>query len=113
MPRYMGQRVPQVSVGGELAEDVLVDVREPGEYTAGHAPDARSIPQGELDTHRFLLPMNRRLVVMSRHGERGADATVALREMGFHAVNFDGGLEAWAAAGNPIVTDDGSPGRLA
>jgi rhodanese-related sulfurtransferase len=111
MPRYVGQRVPQVSVG-ELAEDVLVDVRGPDEYTAGHAPEARSIPQDELEAHRFLLPMNRRLVVMSRRGERGADATIDLREMGFQAVNFDGGLEAWAAAGKPLITDDGGPGRL-
>lgn len=112
MPRYVGQRIPQVAVGGEFADDVLVDVRDPGEYRAGHAPDARSVPHGELDAHRFLLPMNRRLVVMSRRGERGADATVELREMGFQAVNFDGGLEAWTEAGNPIVADDGRPGRL-
>ena len=56
--------------------------------------------------------MNRRLVVMSRRGERGADATVELREMGFEAVNLEGGLEAWAAAGKPIVTEGGAPGRL-
>src|SRR5262249_45105983 len=112
MPRYVGQRVPQIVVGGELADDVLVDVRDPGEYAAGHAPEARSIPQSELDAHRFLLPMNRRLVVMSRRGERGADAPGELREMGFQAVNFDGGLEAWAASGKPIVTDDGRPGCL-
>jgi rhodanese-related sulfurtransferase len=111
MPRYVGQRVPQVAVG-ELAEDVLVDVRQSDEYTAGHAPEARSVPQDELEAHRFLLPMNRRLVVMSRRGERAADATVELREMGFQAVNLEGGLEAWAAAGKPIVTDDGRPGRL-
>jgi rhodanese-related sulfurtransferase len=113
MPRYVGQRIPQIVVGGELSDDVLVDVRARDEYDAGHAPDARSIPGTELDAHRFLLPMNRRLVVMSRRGERSADATVDLREMGFQAVNFEGGLEAWAAAGKPIVTDDGRPGRLA
>ena len=50
---------------------------------------------------------------MSRTGERSADATVELREMGFQAVNFDGGLEAWVAGGGAIVTDDGGPGRLA
>ena len=50
---------------------------------------------------------------MSRGGERSADAAVELREMGFEAASFDGGLEAWAAAGQPIVTDDGRPGRLA
>jgi rhodanese-related sulfurtransferase len=113
MPRYVGQRVPQVTVGGELADDVLVDVRERSEFVAGHAPDAWSIPLAELETHRFTLPMNRRLVAMSRTGERGADATVELREMGFQAVNYDGGLEAWSAAGGAIVTDDGRPGRLA
>jgi rhodanese-related sulfurtransferase len=32
--------------------------------------------------------------------------------MGFQAVSFEGGLEAWAAAGQPIVGDDGRPGRL-
>lgn len=112
MPRYVGQRVPQVAVG-ELADDVLVDVRGPDEYAAGHAPEARSIPHADLEAHRFLLPMNRRLVVMSRRGERSGDATVELREMGFEAVSFEGGLEAWAAAGQPIVTDDGRPGRLA
>ena len=112
MPRYVGQRIPQIAVGGELAEDVFVDVRGVDEFTAGHAPDARSIPLDQLEANRFTLPMNRRLVTMSRTGERGADATVALREMGFQAVNFDGGLEAWAAAGGAIVTGDGGPGRL-
>jgi rhodanese-related sulfurtransferase len=113
MPRYVGQRVPQIAVGGELADDVLVDVRDRAEFTAGHAPDAWSIPLPDLEANRFTLPMNRRLVAMSRTGERGADATVELREMGFQAVNYDGGLEAWAAAGGAIVTDDGRPGRLA
>src|SRR6266540_1732801 len=102
MPRYVGQRIPQIAVGGELAEDVFVDVR-----------DALSMPVDRLETNRFTLPMNRRLVAMSRTGERGADATVELREMGFQAVNFEGGLEAWLAAGGAIVTDDGRPGRLA
>ena len=112
MPRYVGQRVPQIAVGGELADDVFVDVRSGDEFAAGHAPDARSIPLDQLEANRFTLPMNRRVVAMSRTGERSADATVELREMGFQAVNYDGGLEAWAAAGGAIVTDDGTPGRL-
>jgi rhodanese-related sulfurtransferase len=113
MPRYVGQRVPQVAVGGLLADDVFVDVRDPEEFATGHAPEARSIPLDQLEANRFALPMNRRLVAMSRAGERGADATVELREMGFQAVNYDGGLEAWVAAGGAIVTDGGGPGRLA
>jgi rhodanese-related sulfurtransferase len=102
-----------VAVGGELADDLLVDVRDPSEFAAGHAPDARSVPLDQLEANRFTLPMNRRLVAISRRGERGADATIELREMGFQAVNLEGGLEAWTAAGGAIVTDDGRPGRLA
>jgi rhodanese-related sulfurtransferase len=112
MPRYVGQRIPQIAVGGEQADDVLVDVRDPGEFAAGHAPDAWSIPLDQLEAQRFTLPMNRRLVAMSRTGERSADATIELREMGFQAVNFDGGLEAWVAAGGAIIADGGGPGRL-
>jgi rhodanese-related sulfurtransferase len=113
VPRYVGQRVPQIAMGGELADDVFVDVRDPSEFAAGHAPAARSVPLDQLETNRFALPMNRRLVTMSRRGERSADATIELREMGFQAVNLEGGLEAWTAAGGAIVTDDGRPGRLA
>ena len=46
MPRYVGQRIPQIQMGGELADDVLVDVRDPGEFAAGHAPDASVDPDG-------------------------------------------------------------------
>ncbi|HKA93602.1 MAG TPA: rhodanese-like domain-containing protein [Acidimicrobiia bacterium] len=113
MPRYVGQRVPTIAIGGELADDVYVDVRDPGEFAAGHAPEAQSVPLDQLEANRWTLPMNRRLVAMSRHGERGADATIELREMGFQAVNYDGGLEAWVAGGKTIVTDGGRPGRLA
>ena len=35
MPRYVGQRIPQIAVGGELADDVFVDVRGTDEFTAG------------------------------------------------------------------------------
>ena len=48
MPRYVGQRIPQIQMGGELVDDVLVDVRDPGEFAAGHAPDAWSIPMDRL-----------------------------------------------------------------
>jgi rhodanese-related sulfurtransferase len=107
MPRYLGQRVPQIAAGSELADDVIIDVRELFEFNSGHAPNARHIALADLEQHRFSLPMNRRLVAMSRTGERGAEATIQLREMGFQAVNFEGGLEAWAASGFPVVTDDG------
>ena len=37
---------------------------------------------------------------------------IALNNAGFDTVNLAGGMRAWAAAGQPVVTDDGSPGSV-
>jgi rhodanese-related sulfurtransferase len=36
-----------------------------------------------------------------------------LRGAGVDAVNLEGGLRAWSAAGLPLVTDSHEPGRIA
>jgi rhodanese-related sulfurtransferase len=115
MSMFHGRTVPSTNVDGigEIQEPVLLDVREADEWNAGHAPDAVFRPLGELESVRFELPMNRKIVCVCRSGGRSARATEALRSWGFDAVNLEGGMQAWAAAGRPVVTDDGSPGRVA
>jgi rhodanese-related sulfurtransferase len=39
--------------------------------------------------------------------------TAWLASQGRDVVNLAGGLEAWAYAGRPLVTDDGGPGTVA
>lgn len=106
--------VPEVEVtaAGPSETDVLLDVREADEWHAGHAPGAVWVPLRELESVRFELPMNRRIVVVCRSGARSATATQALLDWGFDAVNLAGGMQAWARMGHPVVTDAGVPGAV-
>lgn len=92
---------------------VLVDVREPHEWAAGHAPDALHIPLGELPARVPELPRDRPVVAICRGGGRSARATAFLREAGLEAHNFTGGMQAYAAAGRPMEADGGAPPTVA
>ncbi|WP_433782134.1 rhodanese-like domain-containing protein [Actinomycetospora sp. CA-101289] len=93
----------------DAGEAVLVDVREPEEWAAGHAPGAVHRPLGTLDTAEFA---GRSVITTCRGGGRGTRAAEALTEAGVDAANLRGGLRAWAEHGGPIVRDDGTPGSL-
>ena len=107
---------PEVSVvvalTSEMGESYLLDVREADEWAAGHAHEAHWIPLGDLETRRFELPMNKRVIAICRSGARSAKATDALIGWGFLAANFTGGMKAWAAQGLPVVRDDATPGEV-
>jgi rhodanese-related sulfurtransferase len=95
--------------GGAL----LIDVREPEEWEAGHAPGARHIPLAQLPDHMGELDAPDRIVVICRSGGRSALATEWLTEAGFDAANLIGGMQAWAQSGQVVETDEGGPGRVA
>jgi rhodanese-related sulfurtransferase len=98
-----------------LAESgaLLLDVRQPDEWEAGHAPAATFVPLAELPTRTDELPRDRRIVAVCRSGARSGRATEFLTAQGFDVVNLAGGMQAWAAAGLPVELDDGSPGTVA
>jgi len=115
MSMWKGQRIQEVEVADASSgteHNVLLDVREADEWEAGHAPNAKWVPLGELDSVRFSLPMNRTIVCICRSGGRSAKAAAELVQMGFKAVNMTGGMRAWVAEGLPVVRDDGSPGEV-
>lgn len=91
---------------------VLVDVREPSEWSAGHVAGAIHIPLGRLDGRLHTLPKNRRIVVTCRSGHRSRAATKLLRTQGFDAVNLSGGMTAWHRAGLPLQGKGGRRGRV-
>lgn len=91
---------------------MLLDVREPGEWQAGHAPDARHIPLGKLGQKTSSLPADRRIVVVCRSGNRSSQAVRHLRSQGFDALNLRGGMRAWSAAGLPVNANGGGQGRI-
>lgn len=88
----------------------LLDVREPHEWAGGHAPRATHVPLGELSLER--IPEGSPLLVVCHLGGRSMQASVALNRHGLNAVNVAGGMDAWAAAGLPVVDDDGAPGHV-
>ena len=115
MSMWQGQRIEEIdvtdaSVGRE--QTVLLDVREAEEWEAGHAPGAQWVRLAELESARFQIAINRRIVCVCRSGARSARATEQLLQWGFDAVNMAGGMKAWAAQGLPVVRDDDSPGEI-
>jgi len=87
-----------------------LDVREPDEWAAGRAPNAVHIPMSELTARLDELPEDEEpLYVICRSGGRSARVAAFLAAQGYPAVNVDGGMRAWAAAGRPIVGD--GPGQ--
>jgi rhodanese-related sulfurtransferase len=91
---------------------VLLDVREPSEWQAGHAPGARHVPLGTLGSRLDALPRDRRVVVVCRSGNRSARATALLKRSGFDAVNLHGGMQAWASAGLAVEGAQARPGTV-
>ncbi|GAA4353460.1 molybdopterin-synthase adenylyltransferase MoeB [Hymenobacter saemangeumensis] len=77
---------------------LLLDVREPAEYAAGHLPGALLLPLSELPNRATELPEGP-LVVYCQRGGRSARAAALLREeLGRAGVQeLAGGYEAWLA----------------
>lgn len=83
---------------------IILDIREPAEYAAGHLPNARNIPAGELEKRMGELPAAKPVLVCCDSGGRSGRAIGALRKAGREQVfNLDGGLQAWRQAGLPVV----------
>jgi len=98
----------RLMAGGAL----LLDVREPSEWRAGHAPAALHVPLGELQTRVTTLPRDRRIVVACRSGGRSARAVALLRRSGLDAVNLTGGMRAWVGFGQALEAEGGGGGRV-
>jgi rhodanese-related sulfurtransferase len=98
----------------EVGEDsYLLDVREPDEWTAGHAPGAHHVPMMEIPARLADVPTDTDVVVVCRSGGRSGQVVAFLRDRGFDNVrNLDGGMFAWAAAGKDMRSDDGQPPRV-
>lgn len=100
---------------GSAAYAVLLDVREPDEWDAGHAPGAVPLPLSALMAGAPLpqAAQGRPLVVICRSGNRSREAVGLLVARGMDAVDVIGGMNAWALADLPVVTARGEGGSIA
>jgi len=99
--------VPTVDAASVPADGALLDVREQDEWEAGHVDGALHIPMGQVTARLGELP-DERLYVMCRVGGRSAQVVQYLVAQGREAVNIDGGMYAWEAAGRPMVSGSGA-----
>ena len=89
----------------------MLDVREQVEWDHGHIPGATHVPMRELPDARDELPAGEVLVVC-RVGARSSQVVQWLQQTGHPAVNLDGGMIEWVAAGRPIVSENGEEPRV-
>lgn len=68
----------------------LIDVRTPSEYGRGSIPGAVNIPVDEI-RDRVSEIKKEPILVNCQVGQRGHTATMLLKELGFDAINLDGG----------------------
>jgi rhodanese-related sulfurtransferase len=90
------------------AADVVIDVREPEEYAAGHLQGAVNLPRGLLEFKLSGNPaLERRdlaVVLYCKTSGRAALSAVSMQAMGYlNVVSVAGGYDAWVAAGQPVV----------
>ncbi|MFH8567680.1 rhodanese-like domain-containing protein [Streptomyces sp. NPDC017993] len=108
--------LPTVGVDALTSEDFLLDVRENDEWEAGHAEGALHIPMSEFVARYGELteaaPEDGKVYVLCRVGGRSAQVAQYLIQQGLDAVNVDGGMQAWEAAGRPVSDGKGGAGTV-
>lgn len=83
---------------------LLLDVRTPGEYAAGHVPGAVNLPLDQLDGADVgkRVPPGQPVYVICEVGGRSARAASLLAGHGVPVVDVAGGTRAWKAAGHAL-----------
>ena len=81
---------------------VLVDVREPHEFAAGHIPGSVSHPLSTFDPEE-LRALEGRIVFSCAAGVRSARAVALAQEAGLDVrEHYRGGFKEWAIMGEPV-----------
>ncbi len=108
VPQLQASQGVDVKAAKTLSEQgaLLLDVREPDEYAAIHAVNAKLIPLGEVGARLKEIEAykDKPVAVICRSGRRSAQAVSILKESGFtQVVNVEGGTTAWVQAGLEVV----------
>jgi len=83
----------------DLEQAILIDVRTPEEFNAGHIQKALNI---NFFDENFIeqiqeLPTDKPLYIYCRSGKRSLNASKALSQLGLEVVNLEGGFNAYSA----------------
>lgn len=85
---------------------VILDVRTPEEYAAGHVPGAINIPYTHLPVRisEIADAADKDIVVYCEVGVRAEEGAARLRESGFtRLLHLDGDIKAWQQSKRPLA----------
>jgi phage shock protein E len=91
-----GAKADPMTVKSLVADGAqLLDVRTPGEFSAGALPGAVNIPVSELEARLDEVSRDRAVIVYCRSGARSGRASNTLQSAGFAQVHDLGAMAAW------------------
>jgi rhodanese-related sulfurtransferase len=86
----------------EKPRPLVLDVREPSEYAAGHIAGSTLIPLHQLSNRMSELPKDREIICVCASGSRSSSAARRLASEGYTVLNLSGGMSRWLRAGLPV-----------
>jgi rhodanese-related sulfurtransferase len=95
--------VETILAGPADQQPLVVDVRTPQEFSAGHIAGAVNVPVDDLRCRLGEIPRDRKIAVCCQVGQRGYLATRVLRQKGFAASNIGGGYKTYKLFQPPAV----------
>ena len=81
----------------DRTDALLLDVREPGEFAAGHIPKAINLPLSQMRDRYAELPTDRDIWTYCGVGQRAYFATRFLAQHGYRSRNLSGGYATYQA----------------
>lgn len=91
--------LPMTKAIMELKQDrsiLLIDVRTPEEYAAGHIPNSKNIPLQQAEQIQTYFPdQDSRIFVYCLSGARSRSACGIFAKLGYHNITNIGGINAW------------------
>lgn len=105
--KFIDQETLLIRLADQKDDLVVLDVRTPVEYAAGHVPGAINISYDQLETRIGELDgaRSKQVIVYCRSGRRTALALQILQANGFEQLaHLEGDMLAWQAANRPLVS---------
>ena len=93
-----------VEIIGNESDYIILDVRRPDEFAAGHIPNAINVANETIGTAEIpeLPDKNQLILVYCRSGRRSKEASAKLVKLGYTNIVEFGGILDWKGE---IVTD--------
>lgn len=95
-----------MKAGLQAGDGVVLDVRKPEEFAAGHIEGAKNIDYYGKTFKESLaeLPRDKTYLIYCRSGGRSGRTSAMMNELGFQRVfDLEGGMIAWQKGKHPIA----------